>query len=363
MKSISLPKRKPSEKANFWMTLVTILIIFMMTSCSLLTGDEEDEDLHRTETALAREQTRVAEQASGGLQATVDALQATVNAQSVQETLNAQQATLSSQAVQETKAATPPPEQPTSPPPAPATQAAPADLEARIRNASVLLYESTSGGGDAARIAKFALQEMGITNVVDVGDAIGRLKSNMQSLGPTGTGWDLIFIDAEGKDTFSGEFFQYTMDQLNRGSSIVLTIWYLNYIYGGMASSVLDRCGVYISGDWNEIPVAAQIMYPLNTTHPIMTTPNSGLMFNQPTGIWGNWDVGDLVSLSGTGDAQILYGTDPQNKTGNGLVTICINDQLVLQTFASHIFPWDNMKKLFQNYAYNLLKARFSRVQ
>jgi hypothetical protein len=201
---------------------------------------------------------------------------------------------------------------------------------------------------------------MGITNVTDVGDAIGRLKSGMMTYGPTGKGWDLIFIDAEGKDTFQGEFFTLLQDQINHGSSVVLTIWYLNWIFGGMVSSVLDQCGVYVSGDWSEIPTSAQVMYPYLPDHPIVTTPNPGLVFNRPTGQWLDFDVGDLLSLTGKGDAALVFGTDPNNKNMSGLVTACMKNHLVLQSFASHIYDWDTMNKLFQNYITFLLRERFN---
>ncbi len=116
--------------------LVVIALVFGMISGCVL-GESKDDDLHQTETALAEQQTKIAQtQASSGLQSTVDALQGTVNAQNVQATANAalpptlspEQVQQTSQALEATKQPTQIPQQPPTLPPSAPTNPPPRRL-------------------------------------------------------------------------------------------------------------------------------------------------------------------------------------------------------------------------------------------
>jgi hypothetical protein len=259
----------------------------------------------------------------------------------------------------------------TQPPPEPAatlasTEPAPAatpDLEAFMKSASILLYEDMAGHSDTTRYVKRTLDEMGLT-YVDTGSAIGRFKSQLLTGGPMGKGWDLIIVASEAKSGASGEFFQYTMDALDKGSSVIYELWYLDEKMGVNGDALLSRCGVAFEKDWANVPPEREVMFPVNDTHPIMHEPNDGLTFTKVTDYWAYiYDLGDLLKKSTIGgDAQILVGTLGTESTNHGTLAVCIDDQLTLQTFSTHQLTYDVMRRVWENYIYNALKTRLRQI-
>jgi hypothetical protein len=110
-------------------------------------------------------------------------------------------------------------------------------------------------------------------------------------------------------------------------------------------------------------------MFPLDASHPILNEPNSGLSFTDVTSFWWDpngriaYDIGDLMENSMTGDARLLVGTQASEKTSHGTLTVCMNGQLILQTFSSHQLTFEAMKPVWENYIYNALKVRLSGAQ
>jgi len=84
---------------------------------------------------------------------------------------------------------------------------------------------------------------MGLT-YTDVGSALGRLKSQMFDRWPQGQGWDLIIIASESKNAASGEFYQYASEALDKGSSVIYELWYLDERMGASGEALLSRCGI-----------------------------------------------------------------------------------------------------------------------
>jgi hypothetical protein len=329
-----------------------------------------DPSLSQTQVAMGVQLTVMAQQLESNVQATVQAQNATQAFTSAQATLLAQapqptvpppidyvatQAVLeATQTAMAQPAATQPPPEPTQP----AATEAP-DLESFMKSASILLYEDIIYRPETTRYVKRTLDEMGLA-YVDTGSAIGRFKSQLLTGGPGGKGWDLIIIASEAKAGASGEFYQYVSEALDKGSSVIYELWYLDEKMGVNGAALLSRCGVEFQKDWNMVPVEREVMYPVNDTHPIMHEPNDGLTFTKVTDFWADdYDLGDLMRKSTVGgDATILIGTIGTESTNHGTLTVCVDDQLIMQTFSTHQLTYDVMRRVWENYIYNALKTR-----
>jgi len=245
----------------------------------------------------------------------------------------------------------------------PLSQFSSADFESFLKSASILLYEDMGAYPETFRFVKKTLDSMGL-NYMDVGSAQGWLKSQLLSGGPNGQGWDLIIIAAEAKAGVTGEFYEYVNTALNQGSSVIMESWYLDQTAEGTAGTLLARCGIEFQADWTRVPPNMQVMYPLDYSHPILQTPNSGLTFTDVTSFWGwNYDIGDFVKKTFNSDATLIIGTIATDKSTHGTVTVCENGQLIWQTFSSHQLTYDVMRPLWENYIYNALMARYQAIQ
>jgi hypothetical protein len=235
------------------------------------------------------------------------------------------------------------------------------DFEAQMKSADILLYEDIVFHPETIRYVKKTLDRMGLP-YTDVGSAVGRFKSQLLSAGPKGEGWDLVIIAAEAKSLVSGEFFEYVNKALDKGTSVILEVWYFDQTMGANGAALLARCGVEFQKDWAFMPPERMVMFTLDETHPILIEPNDQLTFTKVTDFWAyDWDVGDLMrkSISG-GDAKMLVGTMGTEKTNHATVMVCVDDQLILQTFSSHNLTFDVMTRLWENYIYHGLKTRFA---
>jgi hypothetical protein len=237
-------------------------------------------------------------------------------------------------------------------------------LQEKMKKANILLYEDMVANLDTNRYVKETLDKMGLT-YKDDGNASGWLKSDLNSGAPNGQPWDLVIVANESKANISGEFFEYVMDALDAGSSVIMEVWYLDDTFSGTASTLLERCGIAFGADWVRIPPTRMIMFPLDSSHPVLQEPNSGLGFTDVTSYWWDdsgaidYDIGDLVKLTGSGDADLLLGTKATEKSTHATLTVCMDGQLTLQTFSSHQLTFKTMEPLWENYIYNALKYRF----
>ena len=238
------------------------------------------------------------------------------------------------------------------------------ELQAKMKNANILVYEDMIGNLDTNRYVKDTLENMGLP-YKDDGSAEGWLKSDLNGGAPNGKPWDLVIVANESKANLSGEFFEYVGDALDSGASVIMEVWYLDKTYSGTASTILSRCGIAFQSDWERIPPARMIMFPLDSSHPILQQPNAGLGFTDVTSYWWDdtgvidYDIGDLVKLTGAGDADLILGTKATEKSTHGTVTVCLGGQLTIQTFSSHQLTYKTMQPLWENYIYNALKFRF----
>jgi len=356
-----------------WLTPVILLILLAATAgCN---GQPmPDSSLAETQIAIGVQMTVNAQQVNQSVQATMQAqnatqafaaAQATLIAQAAQPTaapavdyaatqsaLDAQATALAQQAANQQATATIP--EPVEPTPKEAL-----DLDAFMKSASILLFEDIVYRTDTTRYVKRTLDEMGLS-YTDTGSAIGRFKSQLLTGGPEGKGWDLIIVASEAKSGASGEFYQYISEALDKGSSVIYELWYLDEKMGANGEALLSRCGVEFQRDWNKVPPERMVMFPVNDTHPIMHEPNDGLTFTKVTDFWAyDYDLGDLLRKSMTGgDATILVGTVGTESTNHGTLVVCVNDQLILQTYSTHQLTYDVMRRVWENYIYHALKTR-----
>jgi len=350
------PRRSLLEKL-----CILLLLTLMLASCDAFST--VDSSVDETQTAISIQQTQVAEKlnvlSAEDRQATIDA-QAALGGQdtSVEETpetgveVTQQQPDSATQTTQPTN--TPEPTEP-------------ADLESSIKSANILLYEDMVNYTDTNRYVKDTLDDMGL-NYKDDGSAKGWLKADIASGAPGGKPWDLVILAAEAKTGPQGEFFGYVLDALDKGSSVIMEVWYLERTFNGSASAMLSRCGVQFENDWRKVPPSAMVMFPMDASHPIMFEPNT-LSFTNVTSYWWDedgekvYDIGDTVKIGSGGDARILLSNSTLYENSHGTLTVCIDDRLILQTFSSHQISFDNMKLAWENYINHALKVRFTGSQ
>lgn len=220
------------------------------------------------------------------------------------------------------------------------------DLQALIQTANIILFEDMA----YSRYIKKALDEGGYT-YTDVADRLGTFQKELLS----GTKWDLIIAAAEGRGGVAGEFFDYINQQLDGGASVILEIWILDSVVGGRIQPILDKCGIEFQSNW--VNPSVRGAYWVDDSIPFANEPNI-VSASRFVNYWRG-DVGDLVSLAFGSNAQILASANKPNSTNDGLITLCYDGRLLLQTFSTHDHPEDDMVQLWQNYVYNMLSNRF----
>jgi hypothetical protein len=364
---------------KFAILIAVVALLFAMLSCNVSLSDSSSNDSSvQTQVALGAQQTQLAVQ-SGDLNATLAAQQALVNAQATAAAAQLQpptpdyNATQIALSVQQTAAAqpvqpvvlespvvptVPPPVNPTVPPP---VQPA-ANLEEQMKTAKILVYEDIVEDPGQTQYIKKTLDTMGLDYKWD-GNAVGRLKTDLLGGAPGGTPWDLVILGIEYRGNVSGEYFEYLMDVINQGTAIIMEAWHLDAISQGTVSTILSRCGVDVRDYTTDVGTLIDVViWPISgaSSHPVLTYPNSGMSFTKArdTWIWSG-DLGSKMNLAGTGDAQFLLGTNASEKDHNAVLAVCMNGQLILQTFSSHSFGYQVMYPLWENYITNALKWRF----
>jgi hypothetical protein len=372
MRFVSITAHTNSSRGLVVLIVAIVLpLIAILSGCNLdLGGSGLSASEQETQNALNVQLTLIALQADQGAQQTTEAQLATSIAQSVQATDLAQQATsLAEQATQiagaEEQPTQLPPEEPTTAPPTepPATQPLPSptptqDVEQLMRSANILLFEDMAGDFNTTRYIKQTLDSMGLP-YTDVKDAAGRYKEHLLSGGPGGQPWDLIISAAESRTGIQGEFFEYLNDALNRGSSVIIEVYNLDEIGLGKVAVLLSRCGVEFQADWWDEPLNEQVLYPLDPTHPVLFTPNSNVSLTNPTGYW-LLELGDLLRTTPGSEATLLLGTRATQKTSYGVSVSCLQGRMIIQTFGTHNYGRDRVTRLWENYIYNTLVARFT---
>ncbi len=368
-KKFNNPKT-PSRK-KYLKNLISLTVLFLATlSCSFSAETASNGNLEETQVALGIQQTLIAQQAGNSLQETLDAQQAIIDAQMLQATLANQQptpdlaATQIALSVQETMTAgqsanAEPVEPAQNPPTVGAPSGSSQDLDAFMKTANILLYEDMVNEPRVYPFVKRTLDGMGVPYKND-GSAKGWLKNDLLGGAKGGNPWDLVIIAVEYRSSISGEFFDYLMDVLNQGTSVIVEAYHLDQISQGTVSTILTKCGVQVSPYVGKTRTLMDILvWPISgVDHPIMKEPNSGLSFSKAVAYWPYNDLGSLMSLTGQGDAQLLMGTKATENARNGVLATCMEGQFTLMTFSSHSFTFQTMMPLWENMITNALRVR-----
>ncbi len=229
-----------------------------------------------------------------------------------------------------------------------------------LKDTNILVYNDMWGSGEPMVIEN-AIDALGLgKNTTNVRDAMGHLLTNMNSA----TKWDLIIIAAESRRSISGEYFDVLADQIDRGTSVIIEIWYIDDIAFGRIQPVMQRCGIAFHRDWwREVDanLNAYLVYLLEPEHPVLSEPNSISMLIPYDVLWWG-DVGDLVKVNPGSNATLLGGTQAREHNAYGLITECLDGRMIWQTFSTHDYRTQEMTNLWQNYIYNTLMARYTYV-
>ena len=230
-----------------------------------------------------------------------------------------------------------------------------------MKSAKILVYEDMANDPSEYFYVQRTLKFMGLNHKWD-GSAKGTFKTDLLSGAPSGGPWDLVIVAVEYRAGIQGEFFEYLGDVLNQGTSIIMEAWHLDQISSGTVSNILARCGVQVyeyfpkTGTPNDV-----VVWPISgaSSHPILNDPNSGLSFTKARTKWiPSGDLGDLMALKGSGDAQFLMGRNATQSDRDGVLATCMGGQLTLMTFSSHSFNYDVVSPLWENMITNALKVR-----
>lgn len=230
------------------------------------------------------------------------------------------------------------------------------EFDRYLHTAKILLFEDMSASGQI-RYVKEAVDRAGYF-YLDVGSAKGWFKN--QLLSPVE--WDLIIAAVEARRGFGGELFEFIDRRVADGAAMVLEYYDFDSAPIGKSQQFLSRCGVEFHADWYEPDL--RVFYWLIPDHPIFHEPNQipNSLRNAPP-IWKG-DIGDLLRIKTNashpiGDAHILAGTNALWKEDHGLLLTCLGGRVIIQTFSSHEYEYQQMVSLWQNYMYQALKGRF----
>ncbi len=231
------------------------------------------------------------------------------------------------------------------------------DIEALIKASNILVYEDVVGDPTLVPIVGNVVSGMNFSGgkVINTGDAMGKFRDYINSA----TQWDLVIVAAEVRSGFSGELFEMLYDHIDRGGAVIIEIWYLDDVSEGKIAPILSDCGVQFFRDWgrevNYDPYKYSI-YWLDTSHPLLSTPNTVQAPSYPYPEWFG-DAGDLLELGPGGDAVLVGGLYPKRTSDYGVLASCMEGRMVLQTFSTHDYKAEITRALWENYiTYTLIK-------
>ncbi len=293
------------------------------------------------------------------LNATAEALDATAMALAVQQTVLAQSGSIPPTQEPTVQVVASPTSTSTMEPTLEPTAEPTEDLATQIKNAKILLYEDVTSTGTLGPYVHQAAQALGLNRVTEVGDDIGKF----MELASGTTTFDLVIVAAEVHTAFKGELFDSVISQVDRGSAIIIEIWYLDQIFNGRIRPLMDRCGVDYYSNWKAGTPANKDLYVVfwdDPESPIFNVPNKVDGLYAPLFYWMS-DAGDLMELPPSSNAKQLASVEsPLYKTDHGVLYSCLDGQMILQTFCSHDYPGYDMIALYENYITNTLTAHFS---
>ena len=317
--------------------IATAALCLIALACNVPGSDTgADGDMEETRIALAIQQTSLAIQ------------QMTVNAPTVPPPPTEP---VIPTAIPPATAVAPTAAMPTFEPPAPTA----VDISARIKASNILIFEDMMGFPPAGMpVVNETINMMNFSGgkIVNAGDGLGTFKSHVNSA----VKWDLIIIATEVRSAFQGEMFEMIYDHINRGGATIIEAWHIDKISSGKIAPILSKCGVQMHKDWprdlTDFDPYDFSVYWLDQFHPVLSTPNTATPPAYPN--VGGWmwddDAGDLLKLGTGGDAVLVGGLYPNRKSDYGVLAVCHQGKMVIQTFSSHDYKWSVVQPLWENY-------------
>lgn len=324
-------------------------VIFIFASCLLvlsLSCSLSDDSMVQTQVALGIQQTTVAKEFQE-LTLAAEENSNTGKDDNVIEATNTMEPT-------NPPLPTDPPEPSNTPQPLPTSTPSKPSFEEWMKTANIVLFEDVYGTTEHA-IIRDALDNHNLRYTksdADISVFLSWLNSS--------TNWDLIIYAREDRYYTSDNVDKFINDNFRKGSSVIMELWNLDYDYYEYRSTVslLQDCGVSHQRDWQAKSNDEQVLHAQNTGNPIHYQPNSNIRLNSPQNVWVS-DRGDLLQTISGGDAEILFSTVETYSQTHGTVVACHNNRMVIQTHATHNYSYPRMIKLWENYIYNTLLARY----
>ena len=119
--------------------------------------------------------------------------------------------------------------------------------------------------------------------------------------------------------------------------------------------------------DWLREPgykVEDFAIYWLQPKHEFFdTVPNPNVSLGNPNYLF--WvppltnDAGDRIRLDTGGDAVLLAGLYPTQKSQAGVIASCMDGRMIVQTFSTHDYRQDEVMALWENYIIWVLTNHF----
>ncbi len=335
--------------------LVTLIFLSTLLSGCLL--PTTDNSAQATNMALALQVTLNAIEKEQSTSADIANRQLTQVAEAVQATLNAAQPSPNPPTIEVIveSASTPEPESD--------PEKELAEFEIWLKSADILLFEDMSSSYTTIRYIMETLDSMGL-DYVDVKDAIGHFKEQLLSGGPGGEGWDLIIFAIEvrqegGGFWLRGEYYQYINDAFTDGSSVIIEEYQLESIVNGKISMLINRCDLEFQEQWAWDPLKHQLLWQVDGSLPIHHQPNEGIALTNPTGYWPSSDIGDFMRLAPGSKSEPLWTARTNVKDTYLTAVSCLDNRLILQTYSSHNYGKARVVRMWENYIYNALLARY----
>lgn len=342
--------------------MLTLGMMTVLTACNLPTQALEPADtgISQTQVALGIQATMLAEQqAALDAEASQPVLPPPVPEQPLPPTVPAEQSTYTPYPTYTVQAppATPAPDQAAQP-----TQPV-QDIAAQIKAANILVFEDIQGWGQPTYVRN-TVNRMGFRGgkIVFVGDAVGDFMKHLNSAQP----WDLIIVAAESRSGVRGEFWDILSERINnRDAAMIAEIWYLDSTANGRIAPLLYECGIEYQKDWSRGTTYDPFdysIYWLDSSHPLLSTPNYVDPLSYPSVFWVNADVGDIIRLGSSGDAELIGGLYMHEKSSSGVLATCLDGTVIFQTFASHDYPQAKVMALWENYITYTLTNHFEKL-
>ena len=232
-----------------------------------------------------------------------------------------------------------------------------AEFEEWMANARILLYEDAAGASNRTRWIPSALQGLDLT-YTDTVDRLGTFQSQLSA----DQEWDLVIYARENRGNEAGNLFAEIFDKYDQGASVIIEHWNLDDIADTSTALTeqMKTCGFTVTGDWfDRTGYTKLLLYGHNTQNPVHSQPNGDIQLATYNSVRWLGDIGDLLAINTAGESQILYGTSETASDSNGTVLSCNGNRFILQTHATHQYERDLITRLWENYIYNALYARY----